>query len=185
MSSEEFNFHTIFAIISGIMLTISEILPFISRIESKGLLHFLVNTGNKFLTKENSQETEPLLPIYHDPSEQREPKEQNNARKSKSKKSKFKERKIHLDTDTEPEHKMLKRKRNERNEIEVKRNEIEGCVKTPEEYELDFLKNYIISHYLDHIIILPSFHLCNRELFEKMGYKIFYDHIDDKYTLKW
>jgi hypothetical protein len=92
MSSEELNSHTIFAIISGILLTISEILPFISKIESNGLVHFLINAGNRLLAKENSEETEPLLPIYNEPKsnvgnvEISEPKDKDSDKETTSKK---------------------------------------------------------------------------------------------------
>jgi len=218
MSSEELNSHTIFAIISGILLTISEILPFISKIESNGLVHFLINAGNRLLAKENSEETEPLLPIYNEPKsnvgnvEISEPKDKDSDKETTSKKhgkdlsKKIKKRTTkdvsdandRSDDETEPEsepvQKFLKRKRNH---VRNKKNKVTEenknktrclktrCLKTSEEYELDFLKNYIVTRYLDHIVILPSLHLCNKERFENMGYKVFYDHIDDKYTLKW
>jgi hypothetical protein len=221
MSSEEFNSHTIFAIISGILLTISEILPFISKIESKGLVHFLINAGNRLLAKENSEETEPLLPIYNEPKSNvetgkiAEPKDEDDDKETKRKKhgkdspKKTKKRANVSDAndtsdkndandtrdandetedESEPVQKFLKRKRND---VRNKKNKVtEGnktryLLKTSEEYELDFLKNYIVTRYLDHIVILPSLHLCNKERFENMGYKVFYDHIDDKYTLKW
>jgi hypothetical protein len=221
MSSEELNSHTIIAIISGILLTISEILPFISKIESNGLVHFLINAGNRLLAKENSEETEPLLPIYNKPksnvenSEIAEAKDKNSDKettsqkhgKDRSKKIKKRapkdvndrsddrsdetedDRSDETEPESEPVQKFLKRKRNDvrnkKNKVTEENKTRRRCLKTSEEYELDFLKNYIVTRYLDHIVILPSLHLCNKERFENMGYKVFYDHIDDKYTLKW
>lgn len=225
MTSEEFNSHTIFAIISGILLTISEILPFISKIESNGLVHFLINAGNRLLAKENSEETEPLLPIYNKPRSNVEnseiaeakdkdkdsDKETTSKKHGKDRSKKIKKRVTtdvsdrsdendtsdendETEPESEPVQKFLKRKRND---VRNKKNKVTEenknktrclktrCLKTSEEYELDFLKNYIVTRYLDHIVILPSLHLSNKERFENMGYKVFYDHIDDKYTLKW
>jgi hypothetical protein len=216
MSSEELNSHTIFAIISGILLTISEILPFIAKIESNGLVHFLINAGNRLLAKENSEETEPLLPIYNEPKSNvgnvkiSEPKDESDKETTSKKHGKDRSKKIkkrvttdvsdrsdendETERESEPVQKFLKRKRND---VRNKKNKVTEenknktrclktrCLKTSEEYELDFLKNYIVTRYLDHIVILPSLHLSNKERFENMGYKVFYDHIDDKYTLKW
>ena len=205
--SDELNSHTIIAIVTGLLLSISELLPFISKIESNGLLHFLVKQGNQLLNKGESEENEPLLPMYNksekqkrdqsdqsekeksDQSDQSE-KEKSDRRQQKKIKRKVQEQYRESESDLETEHKILKRKRKMKGGESTKGTQGDGKIKEPflktsEEYELDFLKNYIITHYLDHIVILPSFHLCNREIFEKMGYKIFYDHIVDKYTLKW
>lgn len=204
MTSDEINSHTIIAIITGILLSISEMLPFISKIESKGLLHFLVNQGNQLLKKADSDETQPLLPVYNresaqshgtrtqspeqEPQEQQESQEHQEHQEHKQRKKQLKSDTDH-DTDNQSNtlHKILKRKRKTKGTegIAGESKTKEPCLKTSEEYELDFLKNYITTRYLDHIVILPTLHSCNKELFEKMGYKIFYDHIDDKYTLKW
>lgn len=208
-SDDQVNSHTIFAIISGLLFTISEILPFISKIESNGLIHFLVNAGNQMLKKKDDSEIEPLLPL-HNPdrkkkrsqsqieigsesehseqsehsqqSEHNEQSEQSEQIESDRRKGKFK--KIKQQIESESESKQI----DQFKQIEPKQLEMNiesDRLKTSEEYELEFLKNHIKTHYLDHIIILPSLHKCNQQELENNGYKIFYDHIDDKYTLKW
>jgi DNA mismatch repair ATPase MutL len=209
MSSD--NFHTLITIITGILLTISEILPFISKIKSNGLLHFFINQGNKLLKSKESEETAPLLPIYRDYNDDNEKddkddqkdhnkedqnehdieEEKNNDHETHKQKDQPKELKKRESDDqhdsedpsTNEDRDRISRKKRKKQKKYTE--DVKVILRTSEEYELEFLKNYITSHYLDHIIILPSFHLCNREKFEKMGYKVFYDHIDDKYTLKW
>lgn len=203
--SDEINSHTIIAIITGLLLSISEILPFISSIRSNGLLHFLVDQGNKFLKQKESEETRPLLPVYrevqdvqdvsqdvqdvsHDLDNVRGHEKDTEHGKAKQKKIKYEsESESENESDEREDNLIRKRKRQkkQKNKSETINKVTISSLKTSEEYELDFLKNYITAHYLDHIIILPSFHMSNRTLFEKMGYKIFYDHVDDKYTLKW
>jgi hypothetical protein len=51
MENIDFNSQTIITIVTGILLAISEILPFISKIESNGLICMLVNMGKAFLDK--------------------------------------------------------------------------------------------------------------------------------------
>ena len=45
----------------GILLTVSEILPFISNIKANGLVHLLTTIGSDFLKKKSNEELSPLL----------------------------------------------------------------------------------------------------------------------------
>lgn len=51
---------TIISVITGILLAISESLPFIKSVKAQGVMHFLVNIGNTLLNNRNS-ELQPLL----------------------------------------------------------------------------------------------------------------------------
>ena len=204
-SDDQVNSHTIFAIISGLLFTLSEILPFISKIESNGLINFLVNVGNQMLKKKENDETEPLLPLYNparkkkraqieigsedERSEDERSDEEQNGESDQQNKSKFKKIK-QSETENVSENKNESKKIKQQDENKTESKQIEQFkendrLKTSEEYELEFLKTHIKTNYLDHIIILPSLHKCNQQELENNGYKIFYDHIDDKYTLKW
>jgi hypothetical protein len=56
---------TIIALVTGILLTFSETLPFLNT-DSNGLVHLIVNTGKSLLKKKLSpEENEPLLQPYN------------------------------------------------------------------------------------------------------------------------
>jgi hypothetical protein len=50
----------------GILLTVSEILPFISNINSNGLVHLLTSVGSNFLKKSRTPVSEELSPLLND-----------------------------------------------------------------------------------------------------------------------
>lgn len=51
---------TLVAIVTGILLSVSETLPFIKGLSSNGIIHMLIRSGKAFLG--NHSELEPLLP---------------------------------------------------------------------------------------------------------------------------
>ncbi|NBO99359.1 MAG: hypothetical protein EBU90_04425 [Proteobacteria bacterium] len=54
-----------FSLVSGALLTISEVMPYITRIQSNGILHSVTNfLTSKAITTSSTPETRPLLPQY-------------------------------------------------------------------------------------------------------------------------
>ena len=167
--SEE-NSHTIIAIISGVLLTISELMPFISSIESKGLVHFLVNAGNKLLKSktpdsDSDSETEPLLPFHN--------------------KQKQKVEKKHSDSESEHSDDRNSNEKNSSNEELLSYLKSLHDLKTTEEYQLEFIKNYIKQNYQQHFYEMKNLHPCNQAILEAHGYQVQYEHIDEIYKIRW
>jgi LAS superfamily LD-carboxypeptidase LdcB len=75
--AETFNMYVSLGL--GCLLTISEIFPFINKIQSNGITELLINTGKKILEKKkDSAEHQTLLPKPQEPdSQEPDPQEEN------------------------------------------------------------------------------------------------------------
>lgn len=161
------NPQTIIAILSGLLLTASEVLPFISDIESNGIVHCLVNLRKIYMQQQNQQqnssdEVESLI--------QHENQQHNNSNNSNNKHD-ILPLTIHLDqtplhVNLEPIVEMFK-------------------LKKPDEFQLDHIIHYIKMNYQNRHMEIKNLFEINKKLLESKNYIVDYDHQDDIYVIKW
>jgi hypothetical protein len=164
---------TIISVIVGILLTISESLPFIKSVKAQGIVHFLIN----ILINNTNNELRPLL-YDHEPQlinqyEQESEFQQN--------------REIHilidninvLSTNVNYISQILK---DTSNDFKTAR---QLKLQTSELYQLNYIINYIKQNYIKRQLKFKNLSKNNKELLSSEGYIINYDSQEDTSVISW
>ena len=174
-----FDISEIISIIAGVLLAISESLPFIKTIESQGILHFLISLGTKLLA--NEPELEPLLQNLEDGF-------------------------VNESTNIVNKNEMLDIVANINN-ISIKIDGINGNLsnvtdiiknisqdfnnarqlklQTSELYQLNYIIQYIKSNYIKRQLEFKNLSVNNKQLLVSEGYIINYDSVKDLTVINW
>jgi len=149
------NPQTIIAIATGLLLTISEALPFL-KTDSNGLIHILVNAGNSLLRK-STDENEPLLPVFNN--------NKNN----------------NVIIDFEPITSTLsKTTQDTLNTIQGQNN-----LKTPDKYQLEYIIYFIKSNYPKKSLEIKYLTENNKTALENNNYRVNFDSVLDIFIIEW
>jgi hypothetical protein len=147
---------TIIAISTGILLTISEALPFL-KTDSNGLIHLLVNVGKSVLknpttlTTRQSEEREPLLPTNS------------------------------LVIDFEPITSTLTKTTQDTLSTIQK----QSSLKTPDKYQLEYIIQFIKSNYPKKQLEIKYLTENNKTILEDNHYRVNFDSIRDTFLIEW
>lgn len=174
-----FDISEIISIIAGVLLAISESLPFIKTIESQGILHFLISLGTKLLA--NEPELEPLLQNLEDGL-------------------------VNESTNIVNKNEMLDIVA-DINNISIKIDGINGNLsnvtdiiknisqdfnnarqlklQTSELYQLNYIIQYIKSNYIKRQLEFKNLSVNNKQLLVSEGYIINYDSVKDLTVINW
>jgi len=198
------NIYTIISVITGILLTISELLPFIKSLESQGIIHFLVNIGQKLLA--SNPELQPLLDTLNivSQSEQHEQHEQNEQRNNKETSINIYELIDNINSNIDNKMNVLNSGINTMtsniNIVSTNVNYISEILKdinndfktarqlklqTSELYQLNYIINYIKQNYIKRQLKFKNLSKNNKELLSSEGYIINYDSLDDTSVVSW
>jgi len=161
---------TIISVVAGILLSISESLPFITSLESQGIVHFLVNIGQNFLSTNNNN-TEVLQPLLdHEHQHQINPQT------------------VTVNTDIN-----INKISNNINNINDTLKDVSLDFKTARQlklqtsqlYQLNYIINYIKQNYIKRQLLFKNLFKNNKELLISEGYSINYDSKDDISVISW
>ena len=177
-----FDVPTIISVIAGLLLSISESMPFIKNVESQGILHFLSIIGQKLLN--NEPELQPLL-------DRIEPEIHtilNNEPKTVTPDIYGLIENININFD------------NKTNILNNEINIISGIIKnisndfnnarqlklqTSELYQLNYIINYIKQNYIKRQLQFRNLSKNNKELLISEGYTVNYDFKEDITVIGW
>lgn len=204
---------TSIAIISGVLLLLSETLPFIKKLESNGIMHFLIIISKTLLNKHSltDSESESLLPRFNPPQEFQEFQESQESQEpqeciidtGKSDKDKDKDikwllnNKIQLSNFKELIDKctntsITNSKKIEETQTQMKKYE-EGFftlleskkIQTSEKYEIDYIIRYIRTSYPDKQMEMRSLSDNTKNTLLSLGYRLDYDSVANVSVIKW
>lgn len=181
---------TIISVITGILLAISESLPFIKSLESQGIIHFLVNIGQKLLA--NQSELQPLLDELREPTPT--PNTENvivNIHELIDNiNSNFDNRMNVLNTGINNISSNINNVSTNVNQIlKDISNDFKTArqlkLQTSELYQLNYIINYIKQNYIKRQLKFKNLCKNNKELLLSEGYIINYDSQDDTSVIGW
>lgn len=171
-SLNDFTTQIVMSVFGGIVLVISEILPFVKSINSNGLLELLVNASKSFLKPKinnNSSilnhESEPLLNDIENSTD------------------------IH-EFSLSSQLNSLNQNINNisytlNNFIHEAQNSKQLKLQSIELYELNYIINYIKVNYPKKIFQIRFLSKANKQLLISQGYVVDYDSQNDSHTIKW
>lgn len=170
---------TVISVITGILLAISESLPFIKTVKAQGVMHFLVNIRQLFV---NEPELQPLLSRNQD--EQISELEQNgeiriNIHDLINKMSVLNSGINTVSTNVNYMNEILK---DISNDFKTAR---QLKLQTSELYQLNYIINYIKQNYIKRQLKFKNLAKNNKELLSSEGYIINYDSQDDTSVIGW
>lgn len=187
-STNDYTIQIVMSVFGGIILVISEILPFIKSIKSNGLLELIINISKKLLTKNNQirlldEEQQPLFSNQQNNHlNLRSPIENiNNINNIDNiQEGNFLLNKIDtLNTSINNISYTLNSYINEaQNSRQLKLQSIEL-------YELNYIINYIKVNYPKKMFQTKFLSKINKQLLVSQGYIIDYDSQNDTHTIKW
>lgn len=170
------NIQVIISIVTGILLTISEVLPFFKNLNSNGIIHLLMNISQNKTTL--LHEIEPLLNISPENPGNEENHNNKDNRNNENNEIKTNLRDIN-DTLSYMTNKIYD---NLNNVIDNSRT---LKLQPSELYELNYIINYIKSNYPKKSYITKYLGKTNKQLLISQGYIIDYDMQHDTYIIKW
>lgn len=179
-SSYDYTAQIVMSVLGGLIILVSEILPFINSIKSNGLIELLVNTSKSFLKKSdnndnnNNEENEPLI--------------DNDIERGNQQRGRFSVREINepvssqLDALTISVNNISCTLNNYINEAQ---NSRQLKLQPNELYELNYIINYIKVNYQKKMFQTRFLSKSNKQLFISQGYVVDYDSQNDTHTIKW
>jgi hypothetical protein len=178
-STNEYNVQIIISILGGIILFLSELLPFIKNVKSNGIVELLINAGRKYVIKNHLDNIEysdiehsdiERSPLLNNTDEQiRRPSIQDNLLSNIDK----------LNTNINNISHTLT------NYINETQNSRQLKLQAIEIYELNYIINYIKVHYPKKMFQTKFLSQINKQLLISQGYTIDYDSQNDTHTIKW
>ena len=156
---------TIISVVTGLLLAISEIMPFIKTVESQGIIHFLSSISSKFLKNSpDISEIQSLLQISIPENEQ------NNV----------------SNVSTEKLYHEINIIGNIIKDISGDFNNARQLkLQTSELYQLNYIINYIKQNYIKRQLPFKNLSKSNKELLISEGYIISYDFKEDITLIGW
>jgi hypothetical protein len=181
-STNDYTIQIVMSVFGGMILVISEILPFIKSVKSNGLLELIINISKKLLTKNNQIR---LLDEEQEPLFSNQPSNNLNLR-------------IPIDNiDNIQEGNFLLNKIDTLNTginnisytlnsyINEAQNSRQLKLQSIELYELNYIINYIKVNYPKKMFQTKFLSKINKQLLVSQGYIIDYDSQNDTHTIKW
>jgi archaellum component FlaC len=205
---------TIISVITGVLLAISESLPFIKTVKAQGVMHFLVNIWNTLLTS-NSGESQPLLnDIDHSTSLNINQNQNQNQDEIESEFQQNGEIRILIDNINSNFDSKMNVLSNTINNMSGNINNVAGNIntvstnvnyisqilkdisndfktarqlklQTSELYQLNYIINYIKQNYIKRQLKFKNLSKNNKELLSSEGYIINYDSQEDTSVIGW
>jgi len=173
---------TVISVIVGMLLAISESLPFIKTVKAQGVIHFLVNIRQMFV---NEPELQPLLSeLRHNQDEQISELEQNgeiriNIHEIINKMNVLNSGINTVSTNVNYMNEILK---DISNDFKTAR---QLKLQTSELYQLNYIINYIKQNYIKRQLKFKNLSKNNKELLSSEGYIINYDSQEDTSVIGW
>lgn len=206
---------TIVSVIAGILLTISESLPFIKSLKAQGVIHFLVNIGNTLLA--SNTELQPLLDELEAGQAGQESTQLNLKQNHEQDSDLLQNGEIHkiiidnINSNFDSKMNILSNTINSVagninsvasniNTVSTDVNYISQILKdisndfntarqlklqTSELYQLNYIINYIKQNYTKRQLKFKNLSKNNKELLSSEGYIINYDSLDDTSVIGW
>lgn len=178
---ETYTTQIIMSVIGGLILFISEVLPFIKSIKSNGIIELLIKTFTATLN--NNSENEPLLNNNniqnYTVSNIESNMESNNTFNIKNSNSQIEE---HLNILNLGIKDLLNLLNKYVNELQTTR---QIKLQPIELYELNYIINYIKVNYPKKMFQIKFLSKTNKQLLISQGYVIDYDSKNDIFTIKW
>jgi hypothetical protein len=177
-SPDDYTAQIVMSVLGGLIILVSEILPFIKSIKSNGLIELLVNTSKSFLKKsddnDNNEENEPLI--------------ENDIERGIQQRGRFSVREI-----SEPVSSQLDAltisvnniSHTLNNYIHEAQNARQLKLQPIELYELNYIINYIKVNYQKKMFQTRFLSKSNKQLLISQGYVVDYDSQNDTHTIKW
>lgn len=165
-----FDISTIISVITGILLTISELLPFFKNLDGNGILHLLANISKTSETLEN----QPLLQTLENLSD-------NNDNNNNDNNNNLIE--IKLNTINDTLYCMTSKIQDSLNNVVDNSRTLK--LQQSELYELNYIINYIKANYPKRFYITKCLSKINKQILISQGYIVDYDVQHDTYVIKW
>lgn len=186
-SHEDYTNQIVMSVIGGLIIIVSEILPFVKSVKSNGLLELLVNTTKTLLKKARNDETEPLL-NHQDIESNLENNVENNLENTTERRGRFSIRTI--DDSINMRLDSLNSGINTisytlNSYIQEAQNSRQLKLQPIEMYELNYIINYIKVNYPKKMFQIKFLSKSNKQLLISQGYIIDYDSQNDTHTIKW
>lgn len=194
---------TITSVVSGILLVISESLPFIKSLESQGIIHFLINIGQKVIA--NEPELQPLIDELLDETQvnqQSSKKIPLNTSNSENININVHELIDNINSNIDNKINLLNSGINTMSDnihsVACNLNYINQILKefdfktsrqlklqTSELYQLNYIINYIKQNYIKRQLKFKNLSKNNKDLLSSEGYIVNYDSQDDTAVIGW
>lgn len=194
---------TITSVVSGILLVISESLPFIKSLESQGIIHFLINIGQKVIA--NEPELQPLIDELLDETQvnqQSSKKIPLNTSNSENISINVHELIDNINSSIDNKINVLNSGINTMSDnihsVACNLNYINQILKefdfktsrqlklqTSELYQLNYIINYIKQNYIKRQLKFKNLSKNNKDLLSSEGYIVNYDSQDDTTVIGW
>lgn len=175
-SQEDYTIQIVMSVFGGIILIVSEILPFIKSVKSNGLLELLINTSKSFLKKQHSLENEPLLHQDSDVENNIEHRGRFSIRTiDDSIGNRLDSLNAGINTISYTLNTYIQEAQNSR---QLKLQPIEM-------YELNYIINYIKVNYPKKMFQTKFLSKSTKQLLISQGYIVDYDSQNDTHTIKW
>ena len=192
-SHEDYTAQIVMSVLGGLIIVVSEILPFIKSVKSNGLLELLVNTSKSFLKKSNNEENEPLINdlengIDNDVNNGINNSVNNGVNNRVQQRGRFANREVdesltgRLDTLASSVNTISYALNNYMHEAQ---NSRQLKLQSIELYELNYIINYIKVNYPKKMFQTRFLSKSNKQLLISQGYVVDYDSQNDTHTIKW
>jgi hypothetical protein len=182
-SPDDYTVQIVMSALGGLILVVSEILPFIKSVKSNGLLELLVNTSKSFLKKsQNTGENEPLInePLINDLENGLDNRTEQRGRFSvRDLRPQLSEQLDSLNIGVNNITYTLN------NYINEAQNSRQLKLQSIELYELNYIINYIKVNYPKKMFQTRFLSKTNKQLLISQGYVVDYDSQNDTHTIKW
>jgi hypothetical protein len=178
---------TVISVITGVLLAISEALPFIKSLESQGILHFLINIGQKL----NQPELQPLLNDIEQQGQQDQQQGQQTSEFQQtgeirilidSMNSTINNVACNINTVSTNVNYISQILKDISNDFKTAR---QLKLQTSELYQLNYIINYIKQNYIKRQLKFKNLSKNNKELLSSEGYIINYDSQEDTSVISW
>lgn len=176
-SHADYTTQIIMYVMGGLIIMVSEILPFIKSVKSNGILELLLNTSKTLLKKSNNEENEPLI-------NNRDSDLENSVEQRGRFSIRALDDSIALRFDT------LNAGINTisytlNSYIQEAQNSRQLKLQSMEMYELNYIINYIKVNYPKKMFQTKFLSKSNKQLLISQGYIVDYDSQNDTHTIKW
>lgn len=167
---------TVISVITGILLAISESLPFIKTVKAQGVMHFLVNIRQMFV---NEPELQPLLSELRQDDLEQNGEIRINIHDLINNMSVLNSGINTVSTNVNYMNEILK---DISNDFKTAR---QLKLQTSELYQLNYIINYIKQNYIKRQLKFKNLSKNNKELLSSEGYIINYDSQEDTSVIAW
>lgn len=182
-SANDYTIQITMSVLGGLILLISEILPFIKSVKSNGLLELIINvTRQVFKKKYNINEDEESLLNGHDNEDNNGDNERNDYFRVNNNTVNNTSLSVKIDSLNTSVMNISYALNNYMNEAQ---NSRQLKLQSVELYELNYIINYIKVNYPKKTFQTRFLSKSNKQLLISQGYIVDYDSQNDTYIIKW